>query len=71
MTMYVQSEPPFCSVIKSEFSTADAFIGFQNDTPAAVVFQATNIVRTGSHEEVCIHICMYVYTYMAKGVTYI
>ena len=30
------------------FSTSDAFIGFQKDTPASVVFQATNIISKGN-----------------------
>ncbi len=28
----------------SEFGKCDAFVGFQTDTPAAVVFQATNLL---------------------------
>ena len=30
----------------STFEKSDAFIGFQDDTPASVVFQATNLLRT-------------------------
>ena len=30
----------------SEFRKCDAFIGFQTDTPAAVVFQAANLLRS-------------------------
>jgi hypothetical protein len=29
----------------SNFKTSDAFIGFHKDTPASVVFQATNLFR--------------------------
>jgi hypothetical protein len=30
----------------SNFQTSDAFIGFHKDTPASVVFQATNLLRS-------------------------
>lgn len=30
----------------SRFKKSDAFIGFQKDTPASVVFQATNLFRS-------------------------
>jgi len=30
----------------SKFRENDAFIGFQNDTPAAVVFQATKMLKS-------------------------
>ncbi len=29
----------------NEFNEAHAFIGYQKDTPAAVIFQATNLLR--------------------------
>ena len=42
-----------------QFKEAHAFIGYQNDTPAAVIFQATNllkrlVVRPGEQE--CLHL---------------
>ena len=30
---------------------SDAFIGFQNDTPASVIFQATNLLKSICHNE--------------------
>ncbi len=30
----------------SKFTKGDAFIGFQKDTPASVIFQATNLLRS-------------------------
>lgn len=30
----------------SKFQKSDAFIGFQKDTPASVIFQATNLLRS-------------------------
>ena len=33
----------------SSFSEAHAFIGYQKDTPAAVVFQATKVLRRFQH----------------------
>ncbi len=38
----------FCVIISISYSfkEADAFIGFQKDTPAAVLFQATNLLRS-------------------------
>lgn len=32
----------------SKFKKSDAFIGFQKDTPASVVFQATNLLRSAT-----------------------
>jgi hypothetical protein len=32
----------------SKFKKSDAFIGFQKDTPASVVFQATNLLRSSA-----------------------
>ncbi len=32
----------------SNFKKSDAFIGFQKDTPASVIFQATNLLRSVS-----------------------
>ncbi len=34
-----------CDFRGSHFSEAHAFIGYQKDTPAAVVFQATNLLK--------------------------
>ena len=33
------------------FKTQDAFVGFQNDTPASVIFQATEQLKTGQYIE--------------------
>ncbi len=30
----------------TKFKKSDAFIGFQKDTPASVIFQATNLLRS-------------------------
>lgn len=36
-------EPPFnISFSSSQFTEEEAFIGYQQDTPAALIFQATN-----------------------------
>lgn len=32
-------------IIRYNFTRADAFIGFQKDTPAAVIFQATTLLK--------------------------
>ena len=32
----------------SKFKRSDAFIGFQKDTPASVVFQASNLLRSAT-----------------------
>ncbi len=34
-----------CNFRGNHFSAAHAFIGYQKDTPAAVVFQATNLLK--------------------------
>lgn len=34
-----------------KFARGDAFIGYQKDTPAAVVFQASNFLRSLTEEE--------------------
>ncbi len=38
----------------NRFSEAHAFIGYQKDTPAAVVFQATNILKRLRHNPLLI-----------------
>ncbi len=39
-----------CLIIYSEskFKRSDAFIGFQKDTPASVIFQASNLLRSAT-----------------------
>ena len=34
----------------TKFKRRDAFIGFQKDTPASVVFQATNLLRSATKD---------------------
>ena len=44
LTMLLPS--PTCSDSRgNQFKEAHAFIGYQNDTPAAVIFQATNMLK--------------------------
>lgn len=36
--------------IRFSFRKSDAFIGFQKDTPASVIFQATNLLKSAVNE---------------------
>ena len=38
----------FCFSSSKKFTKNDAFVGFQKDTPASVIFQATNLLRLAS-----------------------
>ena len=51
-----ESPPSFelcllCSCRGKKFARGDAFIGYQKDTPAAVVFQASNFLRRLREED--------------------
>ena len=40
-----------CLFLFHSFKPQDAFVGFQNDTPASVIFQATEQLKTGQYIE--------------------
>ena len=41
-----------CTIMIRSFKVGDAFVGYQEDTPAAVVFQVTHLLKDNESEDV-------------------
>ena len=63
-----------CYVLVRNFKVGDAFVGYQKDTPAAVVFQVSHILKDYVYKankenveywkaKVIMFICIYIHTH--------